>query len=158
MSLQPPSRQALPSESSHRQYPATSPKRSSWFASHKAPTAVLIAFGLAVISGVGVVLGTDGSDSAPETTAIQRAANSCEVVRMVGDDGHSLEVATSPGGPASIADVACISIALDMPDAIVTRIDSTNALMGMQEGKWDAFTASWAYHPDNGLLLICEES
>lgn len=156
---QPPPHQQ-PVEPSPDQDPPIPPKRAGWIASHKVLTAVLIAVGLAVVGGVGVAAisgSAGGTNEAPETTAIQNAAESCSVAPMVGDDGRSLELATRPGGSASIADVACISLALDIPDAMVTRIDNTNSLMGMQEDSWDAFTASWAYHPDNGLLLIIEE-
>jgi hypothetical protein len=37
-------------------------------------------------------------------------------------------------------------------------MDSTSALNGRQEDSWQEFTASWTYHPDNGIDLIVRTS
>ncbi|TDC52740.1 hypothetical protein E1212_07760 [Jiangella ureilytica] len=54
----------------------------------------------------------------------------------------------------TIEDVACLLDALEAPRAVIARVDSTRALDGMQDAEWDDLTASWTYHPDDGLSLI----
>ena len=77
----------------------------------------------------------------------------------LGDEGYTLSVdakGDDESRGAKIDDVACILFALDVSDAIVSRIDSTRALDGTQDGEWDQFRATWSYHPDSGLNLIIE--
>lgn len=52
--------------------------------------------------------------------------------------------------------LACVLAALNIPDAVAARMDATRSLDGMQTGEWDNITASWTYHPDNGLDVILE--
>lgn len=95
-------------------------------------------------------------------TSIEAALDSCDVVPgsffSLGDEGTSLSIST--GGEdsvgASLSDVACVLAALDVPDSVITRIDSTRALDGRQEASWDDLDASWGYHPDSGLDLVVE--
>lgn len=52
----------------------------------------------------------------------------------------------------------CLISALDAPTAVQAHMYDTRALDGRQEESWDGFTASWSYHPDNGLDLIIRKS
>jgi len=45
----------------------------------------------------------------------------------------------------------CVLEELEIPQSIVTRIENTNSTMGLVEGEWDQYQASWTYHPNNGL-------
>lgn len=79
----------------------------------------------------------------------------------IADQGHTLVIDgdgdyKSPG--ASLATTVAVLTYLEAPAAVVSRMSNTRALDGMQEGSWGDFTASWTYHPDNGLDLIIEES
>ena len=47
--------------------------------------------------------------------------------------------------------LACIASAL--PDHVLSRIDSTRAIDGMQEAVFEDVTVFWSYHPDNGINL-----
>lgn len=95
-------------------------------------------------------------------TAIERATAACDVESdpwiTVGDEGRSLsmqsEGAESSG--AAIEDLACVLIELETPDSVISRLDSTRALDGRQEAEWGDLTASWGYHPDNGLDIVIE--
>lgn len=78
----------------------------------------------------------------------------------VEDRGHTMVIDgdggyASPG--ASIDTTMAILLELDASSAIVHRMEQTRALDGMQEGSWDEFTATWTYHPDQGLDIIIEE-
>lgn len=73
---------------------------------------------------------------------------------QVASDGSSLYLDGAGSDFSSnlgLATELCILGALDMPSIILTRMNETNALMGVQTGEWDGITASWTYHPRNGL-------
>lgn len=79
----------------------------------------------------------------------------------LGDAGYSITLKGQPqhnqrGLP--IGDIACILKGLNIPDSVVSQMDSTRALDGMQKATWDKIQASWTYHPDNGLRVILSES
>lgn len=96
------------------------------------------------------------SQSEPDTSFAE-AVEACEI----SDNSNSIEVADegttllmssrgeeSPG--ASIGDIACVFVELDMPSSIVNRFDTTRALDGTQTGTWDVYEATWNYHPNSG--------
>jgi hypothetical protein len=47
--------------------------------------------------------------------------------------------------------------ALDTPDSVFSRMESTNSLQGPQETEFDGLVMRWTYHPDNGLDIIIED-
>ena len=61
-------------------------------------------------------------------------------------------------GKADTSALACVLAELKTPQAVIAHMDSTNALAGRQEDTWADFTASWTYHPDNGIDLIIRRS
>lgn len=75
----------------------------------------------------------------------------------LGDDGDSLILqGENPSGGLPSYKMLCILGALDMPDSVDARIGSTRALDGTQAAEWDDISASWTYHPDDGLNMILE--
>lgn len=95
------------------------------------------------------------------TSALQDAKADCASTSphiRVGDDGRSMTIngegEESTG--AGIAEVACILYALEVSDAVVSRIDSTRALDGTLTGEWGRYAASWTYHPNSGLNVVIE--
>jgi hypothetical protein len=79
----------------------------------------------------------------------------------ISDGGKTLLVDTVGGEDYSgipITGLACLVNELEIPSAVVAHIDSTRALDGRQEDEWDGFTASWSYHPDEGLDMIVRAS
>lgn len=99
--------------------------------------------------------------SGASTPRFERAADACEVpwLLILGDDGRTMTI--SGGGEKetmySIEDIACILDELEVPDSMLSRMDSTRALDGQQVGEWDGITARWTYHPEPGLSLILTE-
>jgi hypothetical protein len=57
----------------------------------------------------------------------------------------------SPG--ATFTQFDCIIEELDVPDAVLDRINNTRALDGYQDATFGEFAASWTYHPDDGLNM-----
>jgi hypothetical protein len=115
--------------------------------------------------GLGLVAGLLlGQIEFPSATssAIADAVESCGVSAEAGinvlDDGRSISMKTSgaESGGAEYADVVCVLDALKMPQSVVSRMGSTRALDGRQSGQWGGFSASWGYHPDNGLDIVVE--
>lgn len=100
-----------------------------------------------------------GSPSTPAKTPIQTARIGCLVAEAnEGDAGKSISFDTEgkddpSTGNDDIEDVACVLNALQVPDYVVSHMDSTRALDGTQEDTWESYTARWTYHPDNGLNL-----
>lgn len=79
-------------------------------------------------------------------------------VLTVEDDGHTLIVSTKPADEDALGmttlTLDCVYEELDVPRHVSELIGTTRALDGRQTGEWDEFSASWGYHPDNGLSLI----
>jgi hypothetical protein len=136
-----------------------------------APSTRHLAFGVAGI-GIGLVVGIlIGALARPLFTAvtaavtpspITKAVETCDVADnrwiVVGDDGDSVSLQTEGDetSGADLADVVCVLAELDVPDSVITRMDSTRALDGRQTGEWDDLSASWSYHPSNGLDIVIE--
>lgn len=115
--------------------------------------------------GVGLVAGLLlGQLEFPQSSseAIPAAVEACDVESRigidVGDEGQSIsmqsEGAESTGAPYS--EVVCVLTELETSDSVLARIDSTRALDGRLTGEWSEFSASWGYHPDNGLDIVVE--
>lgn len=125
-----------------------------------------IAFGLLAGVAGSLLIGslTSGIASLAPNHAIGDAVSDCDVETsswiVVGDEGQSLSM-QSEGAEASgadYADVLCVLDALNVPDSVLSRITSTRALDGRQTGTWKDLSASWGYHPDNGLDIVIDAS
>lgn len=55
---------------------------------------------------------------------------------------------------APLTDTVCVLDALDVTDAVLEKMNSTSALMGVVSASWNGITAEWTYHPDNGFDII----
>ena len=60
----------------------------------------------------------------------------------------------SPG--LGMPDLACAIQNVAVPDSVVSRMQTTTALMGQQEATFDGITVRWSYHPSNGLDMSFE--
>jgi len=146
--------------------PPSPPKKSrrGWIA-------VGILAGVVVVAGVTVlVLGWITSEDSDSTSsgfgeigpnrievAIDRCGLAGEPGAAVGDEGQSLTLDTSGEedlGGISYTNLECMISALDIPDAIESRILATRALDGVQDATYDEVSLSWSYHPDSGMTLI----
>ena len=101
---------------------------------------------------VGVIVTRDDGP-----TRMERAAEAVDSPYVeLADDGHTLIVDSegedSPG--ADIADVYIVLAALDAPESVIAQMGSTRALDGTRDATWDGMTATWTYHPDDGLDVI----
>ncbi len=56
------------------------------------------------------------------------------------------------------SEVVCSLSSLDVPTAVLQQMAATRALDGRQEASWGTDTASWSYHPDQGLDVIVTTS
>ncbi len=77
-------------------------------------------------------------------------------------DGSYLKIDTNPYDWDDYYDSKAMSAigtaiaVLDLPESLISRMGSTNALSGIQTKEYDDYTVSWSYHPDNGLEVIFE--
>lgn len=117
--------------------------------------------GLAVGLLVATVGGAAGG-ALGQSNAIPKAVEACSATEVVSvevlDDGASLTLATAgeESEGANMTTVVCVLGELEAPDSLFSRMDSTRAMDGTQNATWGNFTASWNYHPDNGLNVIVE--
>lgn len=136
--------------------------------------AVGLAFGLLLgVGGTAAVL-ANGAQTAPASAATASAtkipvSDFVPAVRdctsssyaSLGDSGYSVVLdgqGAKDSGGLDMTDIACILKKLNVPDSVIAQMDSTRALDGMQKASWGRFSASWTYHPDNGMNVILSES
>lgn len=105
------------------------------------------------------------TSSAPPEPKIRQASRSCHLdgsaYATLGDGGYTITLKGQPDAGTTglpIKDIACVLRAVSVPDSVVSQMDSTRALDGMQKAAWDKISASWTYHPTNGLKVILTES
>lgn len=116
--------------------------------------------GLAIIPAIGNLAG--GALSAAQPGPITSAVENCNVESnpwiTIGDEGQSLSMNSlgEESDGAEFDDVFCVLDALNTPDSVLNRMNTTRALDGRQSADWDTFSASWGYHPDNGLDVVID--
>lgn len=117
-----------------------------------------VGFGVLVVIALVVWLVAGRSGGA---TALQEAYTGCSTLDgieyvTVADEGTTLTVDTQ-NKYGSIDAAACILQAIGTPSAIITAIDSTTGLMGVQTESANGYDYRWSYHPDNGMNIIVTE-
>ena len=109
----------------------------------------------------GAIAGAVG-DAMTTSRAIPNAVEKCSAVDAMGvdvmDGGKSLNLQTSgeESTGTDVVTVVCVLNEMEAPESIFTKLESTRALDGTQATEWAGYTASWTYHPDNGLNIIVE--
>ena len=76
----------------------------------------------------------------------------------VSDDGTSMYMdgRGEEGLGVNVSYQACVLRELEVPSTVLSRIDNTSALMGVQTASWKGIEASWTYHPNRGLDISLE--
>jgi hypothetical protein len=99
------------------------------------------------------------SQSAPLQAAIDACAPGANQGSEVADGGRTLIIdgAGETGSGMAVEGEVCLLTELNVSAAILAQMQGTTALQGRQSGSWDGYSASWTYHPDNGLDLIINE-
>ena len=99
---------------------------------------------------------------------LEEAYNTCCIgskteYAKLGYDKMSLTIDTSPNDTKyskyeddAIAAIQGINLYLGLPASLLEKMSSTRALDGTQTQNCGAYTATWNYHPDNGLKVIYE--
>lgn len=88
------------------------------------------------------------------------AARRCGLTNVVEivDNGKTMivdgEGEDSGTGDVSFTDLDCIISAVGTPESVRELMYSTRSLDGRQSGEWGDVSASWGYHPDDGLDII----
>ncbi len=129
--------------------------------------AAVVAVAVAVTLGVSLSNASAAAHKKAEQKAaaaarlklLPKAATSCDLpADVIGDNGRSAfldgEGDDFGSGELSVTDLACMLDALKAPDAVIDHMDSTRSIDGTQTDDWGDFSASWTYHPDNGLDII----
>lgn len=112
--------------------------------------------------GTPVSASDDAEDPAEHAvmSPVSAALDSCGVDPsdagvIVMDGGASVELDADYGlGDVYPGDVECVLEELGAPESVYARMGRTRALDGTQTAEWASYTASWTYHPDDGLNVI----
>jgi hypothetical protein len=93
---------------------------------------------------------------------LQKAYDSClssdsGKTLELGDAGETIVVDTG-SKYGSLDGMVCVLTYLDTPQSITAQMDSTTAMMGVQEADHDGLNYSWSYHPDNGVNMVITDS
>jgi hypothetical protein len=93
-----------------------------------------------------------------KTPLLEAAYQDCKAAdegntMTLGDAGHPIIVDTG-SQYGSVQGLACVTVKLRTSEAITAAIDSTTALMAVQNADDDPVHYQWSYHPDNGLNMI----
>ena len=101
-------------------------------------------------------------------TKLKEAYNTCcegskTQYAKLGYDGMSLTIDTDPNDYGSsqyerdaINAIQSINYYLGLPASLLEKMSSTRAIDGTQSQNCGTYTATWNYHPDNGLKVIYE--
>ena len=145
----------------HAGIPSGAPKYKNPWLVGVAGLAVGIVAGLSIgLTANTVSEAASSADSSSE--AISNAVLNCALTNSNGatvmDGGNSVELQTSGKQTlgAAYEDVVCVLDELKMPESAKARMGTTRSLDGRQETTWSGYSASWGYHPDNGLNIIVE--
>ncbi|MFI7674354.1 hypothetical protein [Actinophytocola sp. NPDC049390] len=142
-------------------HPAPPSHRPTAFSRFAIPVAMMSVAVVAVI----IATATAGRqmDGIPQasTTPLQAAHDHCMVGDLV-DSGHTLVIDMRgeelSSGFLSFSEVSCLLDYLETPDSVMTQMNSTRALDGMQDATWSGLNATWTYHPDDGLDIIITDN
>jgi hypothetical protein len=97
----------------------------------------------------------------PAQTALRSAYIACGKVGDLTDDDRTLFLdmrgEKAGSGDLSAVQIDCYFQELKMPDYIIREMGQTTALNGRQSDTWSDFSASWTYHPDNGLDVLIRQ-
>jgi hypothetical protein len=120
---------------------------------------------LAVVIVGGIIaalLLADVTQALLRDTRLWDAKIACNNAGSVTDGGRTLTIdmtggADERGSAYTAADATCVLDELQTPTSIITLMETTRAIDGRQTDEWDGLTATWSYHPDNGLDIVIEK-
>jgi hypothetical protein len=58
----------------------------------------------------------------------------------------------------SLDAAVCVFEKIATPQSVIAAVDSTTAMMGVQQADQGELHYSWSYHPDNGLNMIITDA
>jgi len=135
------------------------------------------ALAAALVATLGVVLfvqrGNSGEAAAPSAWEQEQAASAspfksaqrrCDEFQegtKIADGGKTLIIdgageETTAG--LSVTSLECLVKELGMPESVKAQMFDTRALDGRQTGTWPGFSASWSYHPDDGMDVVITQA
>lgn len=121
------------------------------------------ATGAAVAEAAQAHLCSAGSGSPFESFAfapLADAKNECAAGQLADDDTTliiDVEGEDPGSGSLSFDALSCVLAELDTPSYVISQIEGTRALDGMQSADWETYTAQWTYHPDQGLDITIHQ-
>jgi hypothetical protein len=135
-------------------------KRHLWFGLGGVGIGFVLGAGI-VGAIVGINAAVDSGEEAAKAGLIAEAYAACSLDSADGATLSPDEMSITIDGAGKyygpdVTDVYCVGENLGMPDSVTSRMGQTRALDGTQSAEWDTFSASWNYHPDDGLGVVFE--
>lgn len=102
------------------------------------------------------------TESVLRETALWYAHANCknreggQTLQLADEDLTLLVDTRAQYGP--IEGLICVMGELETPQAIISAMESTTAMMGVQEATDASLHYRWSYHPDNGIQLVVTET
>ena len=124
---------------------------------------VLIAVVVVVVAGIVIAVVAQSNRQSPAQKLLETAYDTCAVntTGLQLTDGGSTLVFDHKGekdtSGASIEEIGCVLMMLDVPHSILSHMDQTTSLDGRQDEQWGDFRIQWSYHPDRGLDGVITE-
>lgn len=119
---------------------------------------------LVIIGGAGVLIGgiserVSGTGGSEFTTAQKDCDSNPPAGTTISDGGKTMIVnmqGTEDTSGMTADMTACVLRELHVSAAVSQHIETTRALDGRQSDRWAGYTASWTYHPDDGLDMVIQ--
>lgn len=95
----------------------------------------------------------EGVAQAALAAAVDSCPSAVAPYVSVDEGGLVMEGEGEESDGVTFSTILCVLDELNIPDSVLTRISNTNSTMGLVEGSWGDYDATWSYHPDNGLFI-----
>lgn len=154
-----PSASPAPEQQPFQWTPSTPPRKLRW------PWIVLAASVVVLLLIGGGIFYALNRLTGPTLAGAEKKCNDGPPGTTLADGGKTLIIdgksesqqLNGQGTGVDLKTELCILDYLGTSAAVVAHMENTRALDGRQTDSWGDFTASWIYHPDNGLDITIQK-
>lgn len=134
---------------------------------------IIIAIAIIVVIAIIVGIIVANQDNPQMVVSKEKGVNFKKVYNEIGGDGYYITLASDNScieadtNPLNLDDFSSteawelikkLNDALDLPEAVETKMETTRAMDGRITQTYGKITVSWTYHPDKGLQVLYEKS
>lgn len=82
--------------------------------------------------------------------------NTGKKVDLAGDGKSAMIDSKNEDDQKGVDAIVCMNMMLSAPDSLASKMSNTTAMAGNQSMSWGSYSATWSFHPKNGLDVIYE--